>query len=431
MITQVFRSFFPSAAALALLASAAITNTAFAANPPTCFRFEIPDVPTSSVSLQSHSEVWCYQKLSEPAGSVYIFNADQEKVRPELAMIIEPDGLMTHGSLLAGEVSVHSVRARDFNPFGIPTHEPRHLQPLLKQEVFTQGLEQSAIEVLNFLMTQPSSFRETRLQEGFVESRVQTELLPWRGYWWAYKGLPLSGTASSPLAKYDRFVRARTGTNPGAQRWENSNHRYHGIVWEGHCNGWAASSVLRREPAYSKRDPVSGVVFSVTDQKGILAETDYCATVAFYGKRYRGGRDDIRDIYPAEFHKVLTYYIGEIGKPVASDYKRDSSVDNHIVSGYEMDIQKTGTNTYSVSTKLIMHKYDNSRISEPGVAPEYARYYRYTLITDDYGAPIGGSWKSINPDFLWVPLASSDCNSNNPRIRHGYTADILDLPRAE
>ncbi len=431
MITQVLRILFPPAAA-AFAATVLITATSHAqASAPLCFRFEIQDGPAASVTVPSHSEVWCYQRLTEPAGSMYIFNADQEKVRPELALVIEPDGIMTHGSLLGGELSVHSVRAKDFNPFGIPVQEPRYLHPLLQQEVLTADIQRSSTEVLNFLLAHPTQFRETRLTEGHFQSSVAPDSLPWRGYWWPYSGLPLSGTANSPLAKYDRFVRARTGTNPGAQSWENANHRYHGIGWEGHCNGWAASSVLRKEPAYSKRDPVSGVIFSVVDQKGILAETDYCANVAFYGHRYNNSSNDITDIHPADFHKVLTYYIGEIGKPVAADYKRDASVDNHIISGYQMDIQKTGTNTYSVVAKLNMHKYDSARILTPGMAPEYLRVYRYTLTTDADGNPISGRWISTNPDFLWVPLSAADCATNNPRVNHDYTAMILDLPAAQ
>lgn len=415
-----------ASALMGLLLSLPLTTAWANANPAACYRFEMTDSPESNASYRSHYETWCYQNLSSPHGSTYIFNADQEKVRAELAIVVEPDGQLTHGSMLAGQLSVHRVRAKSFNPFSIPLQEPRNLPPILGVEILSSEMLQSAQEVLSFLLSHQAREIDIRVDAGHFESSVATELLPWRGYWWPYRNLPLSG----PLGKYDRFVRARTGTNPGAQRWENGNHRYHGIVWEGHCNGWAASSVLRKEPAFAKRDPASGVIFSIVDQKGILAETDYCATIGFFGNRYRGGRDDIRDIYPALFHKVLTYYIGEIGKPVAIDYKRDSSVDNHIISGYQMDIEKTGVNSYLVTTRLKMHKYDGSRVAQPGVAPEYSRIYKYTLTTDEAGIPVSGSWRSTNPDFLWVPLASSDCTKNNPRIDHAMTAEILDLPAA-
>jgi hypothetical protein len=96
-----------------------------------------------------------------------------------------------------------------------------------------------------------------------------------------------------------------------------------------------------------------------------------------------------------------------------------------------MDIQRTGTNRYKVTAKLNVHRYDSSRIEQPGIAPEYTRTYRYTLITDDSGTPTGGSWISTNPDFLWVPLAPTTCSQNNPHMDEGYTAEILDLPAAQ
>src|SRR5262249_43999970 len=149
---------------------------------------------------------------------------------------------------------------------------------------------------------------------------------PWRGYWWPFKGQSLAG----PLSRYDQFVAARTGSNPGSRAWEASHHYSTGIWWQGHCNGWAASALLRAHPSTAKRDRVSGVVFSVSDQKGILAEKDFCAAVAFFGHRENGlPTDDPYDIHPALFHQTLTYYIGQLHKPVAMDYHADPVIDNH------------------------------------------------------------------------------------------------------
>lgn len=418
---------------LFFLLSAGIAQLAWGASeaPTTCYRIEMPDSPAASAVVQTpRTELWCYQKLQYPMGATYIFNGDNQQARAELAIIVEPDGMLTHGSLLAGEVTVHRVAAKSFNPFSVPLEEPRELPALMNDEFFSTELYRSAQEVLQYLLSHSPTSADLRMDEGTFQARIPDAVLPWRGYWWAYKGLPLSGSSSSPLAKYDRYVKGRTGTNPRSQSWENSHHSYHGIVWEGHCNGWAAAAILRKEPSFSKKDPVTGTVFTVVDQKGILAETDYCAEVVFFGRRYRGGRDDIRDVYPHIFHQTLLYYIGQLGKPVATDYKRDSSVDNHVISGYNMEIKKIANNRYSVVTKISIHKYDGSRIQTPGVAPEYTRIYRYTLTTDDTGTPVSGSWQSTNPDFLWVPLAPMDCNTNNPRIDHAMTAEILNLPAA-
>jgi hypothetical protein len=285
-------------------------------------------------------------------------------------------------------------------------------------------LQDSAIENLNFLMSQPPNFQDFAVSEGrFTE---ESNVKPWRGYWWPYKNQPLAGTSSAPLSKYDRFVKARTGISPGAASWERSHHVYSGIWWEGHCNGWAASSVLRKQP-HSVTDSRSGVSFTVSDIKGILAETDYCANVAFFGRRYNGRRgDNIKDILPGTFHRTLTYYIGSLKKPVAMDYHRDPAVDNHVVSGYTMDITKTGANTFRVTAVLTVHKYDGSRANTPGTAPRYTRTYKYNLTQNSDGS-LSGSWISTNPDFLWVPLSPADCGSNNARISHRRVAELLDL----
>src|SRR5690606_15105934 len=246
-----------------------------------------------------------------------------------------------------------------------------------------------------------------------------------RGYWWPYKGAPLYGSANSPLSKYDRYVQAHTGSNPNSVSWERTNHRYKGVSWEGHCNGWAASAVLRAEPRVSRRDPVSGITFSVGDQKGLLAETDYCAKVAFFGTRYpKGSR---QDIFPDRFHKTLGYYISNLGKPVNLDYNSAGPVDNHVITGYSMNIQSTGTNVYTVTAKLTVHKYDSSSSAAPGMAPTYIRNYKYQLHTDSAGNILRGTWLTNNPDFLWVPLSPTECSSNNPRINSQMVLNILNL----
>ncbi|MCM2281770.1 MAG: hypothetical protein NDI61_07975 [Bdellovibrionaceae bacterium] len=387
-----------------------------------CYLVQPEDSPArTAVVIRPSPQLWCYEHLAEPGGATFLFNADGEEVMPELAALIEADGVITHGSLLAGEITLHRVIGAEFNPFSVPLTEPSGAVSTLSAP--PERLRDSAQEVLKRFRSEAARLQSLSITEGDVSESVSASALPWRGYWWSYKSRSLLG----PLGKYDRFVSAKTGSSPNARGWESANHRYRGISWEGHCNGWAASAIIRAEPRFSRRDPESGVVFSLVDQKGLLAETDYCVVTAFFGKRYRGG-GNIRDISPALFHKTLLYYIGQLGKPVAMDYKRDSPVDNHIVSGYRMSIRQTGANLYRVSATLKVHRYDTSRSSSPGTAPTYTRQYRYTLRTDDGGSVIGGTWHSTNPDFLWVPLAPGECSSNNPRVRGSYTNMILRLP---
>lgn len=416
-----------SIAFLALLAAAPFCR-AEAEGPTTCYRILQPQSNLSPVPTMPREEIWCYQHLSYPIGSLFIYNADNEEARPEMALVLSADGMITHGSLAAGKVTVHRVSAKHFNPYSIPLSEPRDSPLASPQEVHVSP--ESLQKVLS-LLTRPTSMRMElqSMAPGRLVASVPPEHLPWRGYWWAYLGLPLSGSANSPLAKYDRFVQAHSGKNPGAADWENNHHYFEGTFWSGHCNGWAASSILRKEPRTEKRDPASGTVFTVADQKGILAERDYCAMSAFFGHRYNGDPgDNLYEVNPTDFHRALTYYIGQLGKPVAIDYRRDEPVQNNIISGYQMDVVRTGDNTFSVTAVLTIHTYDDSRHYPPGVAPSYQKTYRYNLTQDSSGKLILGDWLTENPDFLWVPLSSPKCNQQNPQIDESWTQQILSLP---
>ena len=92
-----------------------------------------------------------------------------------------------------------------------------------------------------------------------------------------------------------------------------------------------------------------------------------------------------------------------------------------------MTMQRTGGNSFTVTARLTIHKYDGKRTDVPGVAPMYGKTYRYTLRVDSSGNPIGGTWLSSNPDFLWVPLALASCASNNPKVNASTVQAVLDL----
>lgn len=388
-----------------------------------CYQFSLPDgTEVSEMNAKPSTQTWCYQKNQ---GETFVFNADAMEVKPELSFHVDSDGIMTHGSLMDGQVTYHKVDAKAYNPFfNIPVNEPtdRAAVPMPRMAMHSVQNVKTALENSEVSLFTPFAMREGEAS-AFAAASGSSVKKPWRGNWWSYK----AASMVPRLAKYDRFVRAR-GLSSNAAGWERSNHRYSGVWWEGHCNGWAASSILRSEPRTTKRDPRSGVTFTVDDQKAILAETDYCAHVSFHGDRYRGNGDNRRDIFPANFHKTITYYIGQLRKPVIIDYRSDSAVDNHPVSAYRMNIVKTGSNTYTVTAVLTFHKYDSGTGKGTGIAPSYTRTYKYTLREDSDGDIVGGSWLSANPDFIWVPLSIKDCSKNNPHIRFDLVADILSLP---
>lgn len=392
--------------------------------PARCYAIDRPDPSAGGARAAAVVENWCYQRV--PAG-LYIYNADGGFVRPELALLVT-DGIATHFSLLNGRRTVHRVAVKDFNPFGIPLEEPSALRPRAHAEAdLTLARAEETLRSLE-LAPLSSSFSSLAVRAGNFSARAS--YLPWRGYWWPYKNQPLSGGPDSPLAKYDRYVEARTGDDPGARGWENQNHAYDGTWWHGHCNGWVASAILRSQPVTAKRDALSGVIFSVTDQKGLLAEADYCANVAFFGDRNDGEGDATgRDFKVKEFHRVITYYLGELRKPIAVDYRPDAAVDNNVISGYSMRIEDNGADTYNVTLKLTIHKYDTKLIQTPGIALSYVKTFQYVLEHDGGGNVTGGYWVSNAPDFLWVPLStrSSGCRSNNQRISSSYINAIMNL----
>jgi len=405
-----------------LIAFSAILTHAFAAEAPArCYRFTTTNVPDRSAHVIPRTSLWCYQKISTPPGGMYIYNADNSKVRPELALVKTANGTLTHGSLLKGKLTMHSVRASQYNPFSVPLAEPSRIQayaPPPGPEFTT-----STRTVLAFLLLAESPSPADLTVTPGTENAV-AEIEPWRGFWWPNKGLPMV----APLLKYDQFVKARTDSNPSSAAWEAAHHGYDGVWWEGHCNGWAASTILRPEPSTPRKDPVTGVVFTVGDQKGLLAEVDFCANTAMFGKRYYGNPgDDINDVDPVTFHNTISYYIGKLHKPIAMDYRRDATVDNHVVSGYTMNIEQSGPGVLTVTTVLRMHAYDFRIVEEPGIAPPYARTYKYNLIQDASGNVTGGQWITENPDFLWAPLSPGKCRANNQNLEEDYVEKILGL----
>ncbi|MES2964264.1 MAG: hypothetical protein V4760_10265 [Bdellovibrionota bacterium] len=266
---------------------------------------------------------------------------------------------------------------------------------------------------------------------GEFKVAVASESMPWRGYWFPHSSGRLHHGIESPMAKFDRFVEGRSAFNPGTQSWEKINHAYHGTNWSGHCNGWAAASILREEPRAAWTDPFTNITFSIADQKGLMIERDYCPNLLFFGHRNRDEGPGAGDIDAAEFHHVLTYYVGQLGKPILMDKMSTSPVENRVVPAYSMKITEVSANLYDVETKLQVHEYDKKMTEDVGVAPFEERTYRYRLQTDPVGHIIKGQWHSANPDFFWVPLSPSECESKNPGVSEHWVTTIgkeLKLP---
>ena len=146
---------------------------------------------------------------------------------------------------------------------------------------------------------------------------------------WSYEIDDLSPMDKVALQLY---LDGNTSPNPFyTQAWELLNH-YNpaGGSWWGHCNGWAAAAILTNEPTESVNSSAGGhdFTYSTADVKGLLTETHYSTYSHFYGQRYNGEEDDITDLTPKAFHKLVNFYIREQRVPLVFDTTASEAVWN-------------------------------------------------------------------------------------------------------
>ena len=245
---------------------------------------------------------------------------------------------------------------------------------------------------------------------------------PFRGYWWPMRGSPM---ARGPLAKFDDYL-AERGQARAAADWEMRRHS-HGGDWSGHCNGWAAASVLYDEPRSTRNPPRSRVAFSVAEQKALLTEASFCVSYLFFGKRYNAAGDELDDIKPAEFHRAIVHFLRDEKKSVVIDTHANEEVDNRVISSVRMEITAAGESKARVRVYAQLHRYEGDNSDVPGPAPSEEVLYEYELSLNGREIVDSGRWLSENPDFLWVPLAPKDCGDSkeNPHLTSERLREIF------
>lgn len=159
---------------------------------------------------------------------------------------------------------------------------------------------------------------------------------------WSFDLDELSPLDKLALARWDR---GEASPNPFyAPAWEILNH-YNpgGGSWWGHCNGWAAAAILTNEPRSSVSGTIRGeaVSWTVADQKGLLSESHYSTYSRFYGARYDGPEDDLSDLSPAAFTRLVSFYIRDQGVPFVFDTTANEEVWNFPAWRVEMDVEET------------------------------------------------------------------------------------------
>ncbi|MBI3557976.1 MAG: hypothetical protein HY074_17065 [Deltaproteobacteria bacterium] len=321
----------------------------------------------------------------------------------------------------------------------------------------------------------PDIYEETnlaKLQKKFP--KAVADPVPWSGHWWPYAENGIAGTKyapDSPAAKLDRAL----GTGGLVGNWE---FQYHGsgrpgYAWWGHCNGWATAAIMETEPRKSRT--INGVEFSAGDRKALLSEYWMESGADFLGTRVWDANDFTSDAFwdvvPAQFHLMMTNYVGRKGRSLIVDRYTGAEVWNHPVVAYEIEPIKPddylgrdrdypGIYRVNVTTTIwwamdevnpgdLMSRFDwrdslfyNSRklryelwldgpveFDRDGVMTKSGDI---VLTTKGYG----GQWKNgvnyevlINshPDFMWVPLSYSKATGmeKNPYINDDWVRSNL------
>ena len=250
----------------------------------------------------------------------------------------------------------------------------------------------------------------TTASAGFESACVPDDMIPWSGYWWPdSRGALVNGYSAepSPFEKYDAYVKGYFPdeiTKIGLEREYDPDAEQ----WYGHCDHWAAASVLEPEPSFPGQ--LKGIPFRVGDKKGLLTAF-YQGRFSYvtYGNPNYGG-DDTSDIYPGGvqgFHQTLISYISIQGLPIIMDIDPGEAVWNHPAYRYEMNWTDSG-DTRNVQCKVWMAA---NNVSPDFVGTqELVKTYNYSLKIDGTGEILDsepGEWigDSINshPDYLWFP----------------------------
>jgi len=242
-----------------------------------------------------------------------------------------------------------------------------------------------------------------------------TQKWPWSGYWWPMLDTnPNLYDTGGPLAKYDQYLGATTGTRGNSQNWEGANHSTTNAAnsWWGHCHAWAAASILTTEPAANITK--GGVTFTNEDTKGLVTELYYSPTYTWLsGRRVDDANDRssaaYQDIAPAWMDYLLRYYVRYHKYPFIMDLNANSEVWNFPVFAFNRDTRDLGNGNTGVTTKV----WFSSPTRNKRGTPDYiSRTYTYTLRLSAQGGYLDtGSWTGDSvhnhPDFAWVPTGKA------------------------
>lgn len=114
--------------------------------------------------------------------------------------------------------------------------------------------------------------------------------------------------------------------------------------WYGHCNAWAAASIMEPEPRHDVE--LQDIPFTPSDVKAYLTEVYMEIQSDFYGSRngYHDteearGEIDYRDVYPAAFHILVADLVGLRDKGLVIDRHTGDEVWNQPLRAFRSHVE--------------------------------------------------------------------------------------------
>jgi hypothetical protein len=233
----------------------------------------------------------------------------------------------------------------------------------------------------------------------------------WSGYWWPMlqggRGWHLYDEVGyyTPLLKYG-------GVNGdyGPLQWEKRYKRTSDpkTNWWGHCNGWAAATVMEAEPQNGVR--AGQTYFNVGEIKGLLTACHQGDPVdLFRGRPHWAGADYTNDLRALDFHRALLYYLRDRKESVIFNISLKPEVWNYPAYKFDMRGQTDwrGSNLTNITVTLTF--------ADDDVVPHYlgtkafVRSYTYIVQGDPQSVQgsVNAEWtgESVrnHPQFVWHP----------------------------
>jgi hypothetical protein len=256
---------------------------------------------------------------------------------------------------------------------------------------------------------------------------------PWSGWWWPANGRvggPYLFDLNGPLAKYDNYVAGLGAGDPGTRQWEQTELRFDGLQWAGHCNGWAAAALLEAEP--TQPIETQGMRFSVADQKGLLSAYHFADAAIWL----HGGDSELSAV---DFHNRLLEWLGNRRKGFVVTFRpaQNDEVWSYPVFGFDMVMSPDSLEPDVTNVTAHVWLSDNNVPADfVGMVPWKggAQTYQYR-IRGPREAPASGAWSGISvagpfarPWTIWYPdpgTRNLDRTLSSPNLDYSTIRRIL------